>query len=202
MANLKGKEKGTTHTTQPIPWNAAMTLLDVMKDKKKEANTRLMFACGFYTAFRIGDILTLTWGDLWGDTFRRFEQKTGKGRKISVNPDLKRIALETYNLMPKKPLDDELIFIVQKNVRDKKAISVTAANKRVAKHFEKYGITAANPSSHTLRKTFARRVYDNNGQTDAALHILSEILNHADIKTTRKYIGLTDELIKDIYLNL
>ena len=196
------KVKGTTHTTQPLKWNAAITLLDVMKEKPKEANARLMLACGFYTAFRIGDILTLTWGDLWGDTFTRFEQKTGKGRKISVNADLKNIALETYQMMPKKPLDDELIFVVQKNVRDKKAISVTAANKRVAKYFDKYGITADNPSSHTLRKTFARRVYDKNGKTDAALHILSEILNHSDIKTTRKYIGLTDELIKDIYLNL
>tara|TARA_R110002051_G_scaffold95783_2_gene165805 strand:- start:1493 stop:1696 length:204 start_codon:yes stop_codon:yes gene_type:complete len=57
-------------------------------------------------------------------------------------------------------------------------------------------------SSHSLRKSFGRRVWENNGKSDEALTYLSEIFNHQSIAMTRKYLGIRADEIKDIYLNL
>jgi len=205
MANLKGKKKGTRHTTQPIKeWDKVKSLLKRMKKEHKAANTRLMFACGFYTAYRIGDILSLTWSDLLGEHIEIIEDKTDKNRKVAISETLRQIINETHTNMYPKPKEDDYVFIVQKVIRGKerKPISVTAANKRVAKYFKKYKIKVANPSSHTLRKTFAYRVYDTHGRTDAILHKLAKILNHSSVSTTMDYIGITASDIEEIYLSV
>ena len=67
---------------------------------------------------------------------------------------------------------------------------------------EEYGIQTQNASSHCLRKTFARRVYEANGRTEDGLILLSQILNHTGPAMTRKYIGLTREVVAEAYMNL
>ena len=59
-----------------------------------------------------------------------------------------------------------------------------------------------NVSSHSLRKGFGLRSYISLGETEHALTMLSEVFNHTSIKTTRIYLGLRQEEINDIYLNL
>ena len=46
------------------------------------------------------------------------------------------------------------------------------------------------------------RVYEKYGQSENALITLSQIFNHSSIAMTRKYIGITQEKIKAVYLNL
>jgi len=80
-----------------------------------------------------------------------------------------------------------------------KPISITAANKRIKKVFGEYDIKSVNPSSHTLRKTFGRRVYEAHNKSEDALILLSQIFNHTQISITRRYIGLTQERISSAY---
>ena len=195
------KTKRTTETA-PIKWTEALKLLAVMRGTK-QSNTRLMFAVGFYSGLRIGDILRLRWQDLTGDRFTITEQKTGKTRTVQINPELSGIVSETLEAMKRQPKPGALIFTHQRiDGNQAKPISVTAANKRIRTTFERYDVTVQNPSSHTLRKTFGRRVYEANGKTEAALVLLSKIFNHRDISTTRRYIGLTAEAIAEAYLCL
>jgi integrase len=56
-----------------------------------------------------------------------------------------------------------------------------------------------NISSHSMRKSGSRLIWENNGHSDEYLIKLSSILNHSSTAMTRKYIGISREEIKDIY---
>jgi integrase len=191
---------GKKTETQPIKWKKAMMLLDVLKDKDQD-NTRLMLACGFFFGLRISDILRLTWEDILQDNFILIESKTKKDRQISLDPKMVEIRDQVIKKLGYIPTG--LIFVNQRVDGSKvKPISVVAANKRIKKVFEEYDIQCQNPSSHTLRKTFGLRVYENLNRCDDALILLSQMFNHADTSVTRRYIGITQRRITNVYLNL
>lgn len=196
-----GKE-GVKTETQPIDWDDAMMILERMRDKGND-NTRLMLACGFYFGLRISDILNLKWKDILKDTFEVSEQKNGKFRRITLNSEFKAIRDQILNSKENPPNPESLIFVYERKGADQsKPISKTAANKRIKKVFERYRIKVANPSSHTLRKTFGRRVYEHYNRSEDALIKLSQVFNHSNVSITRRYIGITREMIDDIYLSI
>ena len=193
---------GVKTETQPIEWDAAMMILERMRDKGND-NTRLMLACGFFFGLRISDILILKWKDILGDSFQISEQKNGKNRRITLNNDFKTIRNQILSTRELPPNPDSLIFVYERKGADQsKPISKTAANKRIKKVFERYRIKVENPSSHTLRKTFGRRVYEYYNCSEDALIKLSQVFNHSNISITRRYIGITREMIDDIYLSI
>jgi integrase len=187
--------------TAPISWNQAQTLIKALVSDA-DYNTALLFASGFYFGLRISDILSLTWGQILSPSFEITEQKTGKRREITVHRQFRKLVKEITARVG-YPHEKDFVFTAQRRgMRKDRPISVIAANKRIKKAFDQYGIDAQNPSSHTLRKTFGRRVYENNNQSEAALILLSKIFNHRDTATTRRYIGITQEQISNAYLSL
>ena len=82
------------------------------------------------------------------------------------------------------------------------SVTVSYVNKRLKFLFDKYNVLVKNPSSHTLRKTFGKRVYESDNKSERALIYLSEIFSHSSIVITRKYIGITQEQIADVYLSI
>jgi site-specific recombinase XerD len=56
-----------------------------------------------------------------------------------------------------------------------------------------------NISSHSLRKSGSRFIWENNGHSDEYLIKFSSILNHSSTSITRRYLGISREEIKDIY---
>ena len=56
-----------------------------------------------------------------------------------------------------------------------------------------------NVGSHSLRKTWARNIYDNAEDKSEALVMLQECLRHSDSLTTLRYISIMDEEKKDMY---
>ena len=83
-----------------------------------------------------------------------------------------------------------------------KPFTVHYLNRELKDIFSRYRIKTDNPSSHTLRKTFGRRVWDMHNQSEASLIKLSEIFNHENTKVTRKYLGISRQEISDIYMGL
>jgi hypothetical protein len=53
-----------------------------------------------------------------------------------------------------------------------------------------------------LRKTFGKAVWERDGRSERSLIYLSEIFSHISIATTRRYIGVTEKQIADVYLKL
>ena len=56
-----------------------------------------------------------------------------------------------------------------------------------------------NVGSHSLRKTWARNIYDNANDKSEALVMLQECLRHSDSLTTLRYIAIMDEEKKNMY---
>ena len=64
----------------------------------------------------------------------------------------------------------------------------------------KYGLKIEHFSTHSMRKTFGRKVVETAGEnSELALIKLSELFNHADIQTTRRYLGLRTEELLETY---
>ncbi len=64
----------------------------------------------------------------------------------------------------------------------------------------RYGLKIAHFSTHSLRKTFGRRVVEMAGaNSEIALIKLSDIFQHSSVKITRIYLGLRKEELMDTY---
>ena len=203
-------KKGISTETSPMSWNDFLNLtsrmtndIDTSKqsDGKKILQSRflLFISIGCYCGLRASDLLVLKWNDLLDKKqLEVTEKKTGKQRKITLNENLLCIVKKQYQLiLPAK--SNELIFC---NRDGSKSFSIQYVNRKLKDFFIEYKIKVNNPSTHTLRKTFGRRVYEMNYKSEDALITLSHIFNHASIAITRRYIGLQNEKIRDVYLSL
>ena len=185
-------------TTSGMEWNDFLELLNRLHT---DGNNRfyLLIGIGCYTGLRISDILTLKWKDVLNkDTIRLQEKKTGKSREIKFNGNLTRVINDGWAATTNKDREHEHIFINRSGT----TISTQYVNRQLHEIFFKYQVKVQNGSSHSLRKTFSKRVYEQNGKTEDILIVLSKILNHSNIAITREYLGLTKQVINNIYINL
>jgi integrase len=141
------------------------------------------------TGLRCSDVLKLNWEDLKKPLLIIKEQKTDKKKTVAFNEAIHSIIDPEAKGSP---------FITQKG----EIISNRHLNRLLQKVFEKDVNKGLNISTHTLRKSFGRRVYKNNNETEASLIYLSELFNHSDLRTTRTYLGIRQEELNNIYLNL
>ena len=162
---------------------------------------------GFYiifsinTGLRVGDVLQIKHSDLLnlkqGDYLTIREKKTGKTRKIQIN---NKIA-DAYNYLSDKLKSkgmyqiDDFIFKSQKDT----VFATVSINRILKNEFAGY---AQNVSTHSLRKSFGRRVYDSNNKSEHALILLSDMFCHASVAITRRYLGLRQEEIDGVYMAL
>ena len=59
-----------------------------------------------------------------------------------------------------------------------------------------------NIGTHSLRKTFGYHIWHNAEDKEKALVMLMAIFNHSSVAMTKKYIGIMDEEIEDIFNGL
>jgi len=65
---------------------------------------------------------------------------------------------------------------------------------------EKYGVKIEHFSTHTLRKTFGRKVVAAAGESsEMALIKLMKLFNHSSIAITKRYLGLRQEELMETY---
>ena len=130
------------------------------------------------------------------DTFIIHEQKTGKRRIIRVNDTFKRTIIQScYEKLRIRRMDEPVFLskIGQPYTADR--LNVMFKGIRV-----KYRLSIKRFTTHSLRKTFAKRVYTMAGnRSEDALVRLSEMLGHSSTAITRKYIGLTQQVMADTY---
>ena len=188
--------KGTYTTAEPLDWDEAISLMNRLF---KDGNYRisLLVGCGIFFGLRISDLLRLTWHELLDeDTFIIHENKTGKRRIIKVNDTFKRsIILPCYEKLRIRKMGEPVFLskIGQPYTADR--LNVMFKGIRV-----KYRLSIKRFTTHSLRKTFAKRVYTMAGnRSEDALVRLSEMLGHSSTAITRKYIGLTQQVMADTY---
>lgn len=190
--------KYTYTTADYLPWNEMTTLVRRLFDDEKYAIS-LLIACGSFMGLRISDLRALKWIDILDvDTLVIMEKKTGKRRLITINPQLQKHIKECY--MKINPISTTSSVFVS---RMGTVYSIQRLNVIFKELKLKYNLTIQNFSSHSLRKTFGRKIVDNAGvDAGMALIRLSELFNHTNIATTRRYLGLRQQEIQEIYTSL
>jgi len=191
--------KNSKTTTSGMEWN---TMLGLLTRLKRDGKFReyLLVATGCYFGLRISDLLNLKWsGVLNVEEFTLMETKTKKKRKITINSFLKEVFQTVSHELERqgKFNIDDYLFANRWGNR----MSVQYTNKMLHRIFDQYGIKGCG-SSHSLRKTFGKRVWEMDNKSERSLVYLSEIFNHTSIATTKRYIGITDRQIADVYLKL
>lgn len=168
-------------------------LKDVLNELNKGKNAKrnvLIFKIGISTGLRISDIIDIKIEDVRGKTeFELTEQKTSKKRKVYLHNVLTELT-EYLNI-----LDNEAIWLFP-NYWDK-TVHLTSNQyykllQKVAKELDLDYL-----GTHTMRKTFGYWFYKE--YKDVAT--LMTIFNHSSPSITLRYIGITDEEIRNSLKN-
>lgn len=190
----------TKNSTSGLNWNEMIGLLTRLK-KDKKMREYLFVGIGCYTGLRASDLLTLKWSDLLNKSELEItEKKTSKKRLITINSNLQDALKEAKEYYQRKDIFELNSYIFQNRWGQK--ISIQYMNRNLKKIFSFYKVKVKKASTHTLRKTFGKRVWDMDNGSERALIYLSQIFSHSNTAVTRRYIGIVQEDIENIYLNL
>ncbi|MBI1926935.1 tyrosine-type recombinase/integrase [Candidatus Poribacteria bacterium] len=155
---------------------------------------RSLFMLGVSVGGRISELLALTIGDVWQNhqpvKDLLFQKDVVKGketaRMVPVNADGREAIADLIDLHwaqygtldPSRPL-----FVSRKH---QAALSRSQAHRVLETAFETAGLNGK-LATHTLRKTFAQRCYDQSGD----IFQVKELLGHQSVETTKAYIGIS-----------
>ena len=191
-------------------------MIDLFNKRVEEApdENKKMIACRNKMMFLIGINLGIRASDLCGLTYKFFlkddgtfkdcyslqpkkTKKTGKFVKLYFNEAVKK-AITNY--IEEYPVEDmnEYLFQSRKGGKHITEISLGRIIKDAA---EEVGIER-NICSHSLRKTFGYHVWHKAEDKEKTLIILQTIFNHSSPMMTKKYIGLMDDEIEDVFQDL
>lgn len=164
---------------------------------------KMLFLISVNVGLRASDLVQLRWSYFYKNdmTFKKFyelqpkkQKKTGKFVKIFFNQTVKK-AIENYvNDYPVEDLNGYLF----KSRKGNNPITERGLWKIIVDVAADAGIDK-NVGSHSLRKTWARTIYDRAEDKSDALVMLQECLRHSDSLTTLRYIAIMDEEKKDMY---
>ena len=190
-------QKNSYTTASYIPWDTAIILVRRLY-KNKQYRMSLLIGCGIFFGLRIGDLLTLRWNQILHDEeFIIVEHKTGKRRLIRINKGFQHHIQECYNAIGVTNEYQHCFLNKYGSV-----ISIQTINKQLKLIKVQFQLRIDNFSTHSLRKTWARKIYENEnaeGRGEIALLKLSEIMNHSAPNITRKYIGLRQQELGEVY---
>ena len=194
-------QKGQRFTADYIPYEKAM-----LKGNELLWSDRQMIV-GFYiifsinTGLRVSDVLSCRHKELEGkrpgEYINLTERKTKKYREIQLNSKV----ITAYRYVQDKLIEQgrydpqAYIFISQKTT----VYATESLNTILKQVFAGY---APHISTHSLRKSFGRHVYETNGKSEDVLIKLSEMFRHSNMAITRRYLGIRREELGDIYMNL
>jgi len=193
-------QKHSYTTADYLPWDTAMALV---RKLYRDGNYRmsLLIGCGCFFGLRISDLRQLTWRQILDkDEFVIYEQKTGKRRVIRVNKGFQGHIKDCHDAIGIRN-NERPCFLN----RYGSIISLQMVNREFKAIRVKYQLRIDNFSTHTMRKTWARKIYENEnaeGRGDMALLKLSELMNHSAPNITRRYIGLRQQEFGEVYDSL
>lgn len=180
-------------------------------DNKKLTYTRdyMLFVYGINLGLRVSDLLNLKWSDILSSVnpvvirknYAVKEKKTGKIRQIVINNSIFEV---TKNFI--EEFKDQINlngFIFSK--KGDKPFSDEKVNLIIKEATSAVGLEG-NFSTHSLRKTFARQIFnklEKEKNPDApALTTVQTLLNHNSQTSTLCYIGITSETLTGVVNDL
>ena len=180
--------------TRPLD-NKEIRLVSACFDGTFEVRNRGLFMLGVSIGGRISELLALKINNVWQNqrpvTDLIFDKSIVKGGEVSravpVNVD-GREAIQSLidwhekkykTIAPTRPL------FPSRNQNGSVAMNRQTAHEMLKKVFETAGLNGK-LATHSLRKSFAQRVYEKSSD----IYLVQELLGHGNISTTQNYIGV------------
>lgn len=182
--------------------------------EQKRYRDNMLFIVGINFGLRVSDLLALRFSHLinddftFKDTFPILEKKTSNTRKVKRNRyitinDAVMDAVTLYlENTPNVSLSD-FMFRSESNrgKNSNQPLHRSAVEKILKQAAGAVGITA-HVATHTLRKTFGYHQMRISNNDPRKLLLLQRIFGHSSSTITLNYIGITEEEIRDAYLEL
>lgn len=169
----------------------------------KERNTRnyILILFGMCTGLRIGDIVSLKFKDVVEvvnkngvekikakEWIKVIEEKRDYNRSLWLDSFV-REEIEDY---AKGKELHEFIFLSNKKKYGNRPLTPRSVGRIIKSAAKAVGIKE-NVATHSLRKTFARQIYDAHDDKSYALELVRKILGHKSVDVTRRYLGIDKE---------
>lgn len=189
-------------TTQPIKNEIKLEKFkEYFLMKKPNYRNYAMIVLGLNTAFRIGDLLSLRWMDVYNKKEKHFkehicvkEHKTGKERIVAMNDNVCTVLNMLY-IQSDNITDMNYLFPSRRNPDI--PLSRSQAFRLIREAAEYAGIEER-ISCHSLRKTFGYYAWKQGAQPA----VLMDIFNHSSYTVTKQYLCIEQEDKDMIYLNV
>ena len=182
-------------TSDFLQWDEMLNLVRKLYEDKNYKMS-LLISLGSFWGLRISDLLSLQWSQILNtETLELIESKTGKKRIIKINTQLQRHIKACYSQI--SPISNNTkCFTSQMGT----VFSIQRINVLFKEMKSHYKLHVNNFSTHSMRKTFGREVYNRSGNNaEFALIKLSELFNHSDTKVTRRYLGIKHDEMMETY---
>ena len=180
--------------TRPLD-NNEIRIVSACFEGTFEIRNRGLFMLGVSTGGRISELLSLVIGDVYQNqqpvSDLLFDKSIVKGGEVSravpVNID-GRQAIETLigwhsekyaTIAPSRPL------FPSRNKKGSVAMNRQTAHEMLKNAFIDAGLNGK-LATHSLRKSFAQRLYEESGD----IYLVQELLGHKSVATTQKYLGV------------
>lgn len=180
--------------TRPLD-NNEILLVSQCFEGTFEVRNRSLFMIGVSTGGRISELLSLRIGDVWQNakpvTDLLFDKSIVKGGEVSravpVNVDGRDAIAELVDwhrdrygdVAAHRPL------FPSRNQKGDVALNRQTAHEMLKAAFMAAGLNGK-LATHSLRKSFAQRVYEQSGD----IYLVQELLGHRSVATTQKYLGV------------
>jgi integrase len=190
------------NTVEPI---RDLDKIATMKKILKATGLRnwLLFVLGINSALRVSDLLRLRQADVFDDrgrvldSIRIREEKTDKEKLFPLNKPVKK-ALEEYIQTVCADLHgygkNRYLFASRKGKN--RPISRTQAWEIISSAAKAVGLK--NIGTHTMRKTFGYQAR----QQGYGIEVLMKIFNHSNQVITLRYLGITQDDLDEVYINV
>ena len=187
--------KNSYTTSDYLHWDSATTLVRKLY-RDRNYRISLLIGCGIFFGLRISDLLRLNWNMLLNKEgkFVMIEKKTGKRREVKINREFQKHIKDCYQALHIENLD-EPCFLSTKG----RPYSVQWINIVFKELKDYYNLKIDHFSTHSLRKTFGRKVFESSDNAELALVKLMELFNHSSVSITKRYLGLKQEEILQTY---
>ena len=146
-------------TSDYMDWD---TMLSLVRKLYRDGDYRMSLLIGYGSFFglRISDLRTLTWAMLLDDDhFILNEQKTGKRRVVKINHDFQKHIRDCYKALHITNRNEKSFLSHKKVVYSTQRINVLFKDMK-----KKYNLKVEHFSTHTMRKTFGRKVFESAGE--------------------------------------
>jgi len=189
-----------------------MDFVEPIRDPKKIAQIKnqlkgagryrdlLLFVTGINTALRVSDLLSLTVGQLVDEngtirkSFAIKEAKRGKRNVVTINDSIREVLalyLAEFDAILSNPA--HFIFFSTKiaDYNYTRPLTRERAWQLISAMCHAVGLTG-NYGTHTLRKTWGYHARKNG----VPMEIIMEKLNHTSFAFTKRYLGITDDELR------